>query len=744
MISVSFEPVGNWYVVAVFGLVVTGLTIWAYSLRMRGTTGAWRWVALGLRLAAVLLCLIAALRPTLVFQKRQKQPSTLIFLSDASQSMEINDEVRGQKRWEVARKTLAQALDTARTLGAGLKVKSYRFDLTLRDDPAGDQGDPKGRETAIGPSLQEALRRESGGRVAAIVLLCDGANNSGVAPLFAARLLKNQQVPVVAVPFGDANAGSKSRDISVRDLVTAPTVFVKNQLQVKGTLLAKGFPNQTVDLDMFVEGQDEPVATQRLRLPEGTEVFPIAGLKYVPQTPGEKKITLRVKPKDGEILLTNNSISTFVTVLKGGLNVLVLQGPHSIWEHKYLMRSIVSSPDIQGDLRIVRAPARRGGGELNDDDFTAGRYDVYILSDLPADFLSQGQQALVARAVDKGAGLIMLGGRSSFGVGGWGATEVGRLLPVSVSPRDGQIEPEGGVKFVPNPMALENFLLQIGPNAAESTRIWKKLPPLTGINHLGDLKANALVFGQTEGDRPEPIMVGIEAGKGRSLAFGGETWVWARDLKDDEGRVAHRKFWRQVIFWLAHKEDKGENEVKLTLDSRRISAGEKLDLHVTAHDAKGAPITGLKYETKVELEGEGEGAPKFTDKVDMFNKGAEAGGTFFASQAPPGDYRVTVVATRDGKEVGRDKARFIVYQDDRELENPAADRALLRQIAEASGGEFLAPEQLTKYLQSLKGKLFTESMSQTPRRVWDNWPFLLLFTALLTLEWWIRKRHGWV
>jgi len=46
-----------------------------------------------------------------------------------------------------------------------------------------------------------------------------------------------------------------------------------------------------------------------------------------------------------------------------------------------------------------------------------------------------------------------------------------------------------------------------------------------------------------------------------------------------------------------------------------------------------------------------------------------------------------VVASRDGKEVGRDSARFLVYQDERELENPAADRALLRQVAEASGGE---------------------------------------------------------
>lgn len=334
----------------------------------------------------------------------------------------------------------------------------------------------------------------------------------------------------------------------------------------------------------------------------------------------------------------------------------------------------------------------------------------------------------------------MLGGRSSFGAGKWSGTEVARVLPVTIHPGDGQLEPNGGIKFVPNPLALESFLLQVGSSRAESEKIWNDLPPLSGINRLSDLKPTAILLGQSPGDRPEPIMVGMEAAAGRTLAFGGETWVWARWSED--GRLAHRKFWRQVIFWLSHKEDKGEDEVKLRLDARRIASGQKLDFGVTARDAKGSPLTGLTFEARVDRE---EGAEKkFSEKVDVFNKGDESRGTFFATKAEPGDYRVTVTASRDGKEVGRDSARFIVYQDDRELENPAADRALLRQIAEASGGESIPPEQLSKHLQSLKGKIFTETYTQTERKVWDNWPFLLIFTALLTIEWWLRKRHGWV
>ena len=38
----------------------------------------------------------------------------------------------------------------------------------------------------------------------------------------------------------------------------------------------------------------------------------------------------------------------------------------------------------------------------------------------------------------------MLGGRSSFGAGGWASTELARILPVEIRPGDGQIEPEGG------------------------------------------------------------------------------------------------------------------------------------------------------------------------------------------------------------------------------------------------------------------------------------------------------------
>ena len=733
--SVSFSPIGSsWLFVLAAAAVVTVLTVWAYRRRLRGTTGRWRWVALGLRLAAVLLCVLAALRPSVIIQEKKKQPSALVFLIDASASMKITDEVGGQERFGKALKTLAEARRVTSAMTKGLEVKFYRFDSALHEQLAGDATKPEGRETAVGTSMLEGVRRQEGKRVAAVVLLSDGSNNGGIPPLIAARRLRSQEIPVVTVGYGTENAGPSSRDIAVRDLVANPTVFVKNQLQVKGTLVVRGFPNQSIDVEMYVEGQTNPVATERVKAPEGTEVLQIKGLKYVPQSTGEKKITLKVKPREGELLITNNEISTFVNVQSGGLNVLYLQGGGASWEYRYLFRSLLASPDIQGDLRVIRRPAGEGGGEVKDEEFAPNRYNVYILGDLPADHLTRVQQRLLASAVEKGAGLIMLGGHSSFGAGGWTSTDLARLLPVAIDPSDGQIEPDGGIKFVPNLGGLESYLFQVAGSRAESARVWAALPPITGTNRFGEPRAGAFVLAESP-DRV-PLLIGAEAGKGRVLAFGGETWVWAR--ASDEGRLAHRKFWRQVIFWLAHREDKGENQIKLTLDHRRIAVGEKLELTVFARDAKNAPITGAKLDAAVERIDGGKSEP-----IEFYSQGDEYRGLHF-EKGEPGEYKVTVTARKDGKDIGRDSARFLVYPDDRELENPAADLELLRQIALTTGGESLPSEDLPKYLRSLDGKVFTEYVSQTERRIWDNWPFFLLFTALLTLEWFLRKRHGWV
>ena len=186
-------------------------------------------------------------------------------------------------------------------------------------------------------------------------------------------------------------------------------------------------------------------------------MIPITGLTYTPQTPGEKQITIRVAKQEGELVVSNNEISTFITVLSGGLNVLFLQGSNFTWDYRFLMRAIERSPDIQVEGWVIRRPAEGEKGEIDDAFFAPGRYNVYVLSDLPADFLPVKQQKLLADAVKAGAGFMMLGGRSSFGAGGWAGTPIEDILPTFIHPADGELEPPGGIKFIPTDVGLDQI-----------------------------------------------------------------------------------------------------------------------------------------------------------------------------------------------------------------------------------------------------------------------------------------------
>ena len=142
-----------------------------------------------------------------------------------------------------------------------------------------------------------------------------------------------------------------------------------------------------------------------------------------------------------------------------------------------------------------------------------------------------------------------------------------------------------------------------------------------------------------------------------------------------------------MIFWLSHKENEGDNQVKLTLDRRRISVGQKVELTVTAATPRAQPRPASRTRPRSSAR-----APNATpEPVELYTQGDEWRG-LVPRDRPARRLQGHRVARKNGQEIGRDSARFLVYQDDRELENPSADLALARQIAEITGGEAVPHE----------------------------------------------------
>ena len=330
-----------------------------------------------------------------MLDEKKKQQSSVIFLIDSSGSMSIGRRGRpGQTRWvgrEEGARRRAGGRSRARSKELEVKVAPVRYRTSTTTRPTTPRKSRSGRETDIGSMLLKAVKDMQGVRVNSIVLISDGASNGGISPLVAAQQLRAQTIPVVTVGVGTSDAGKGSKDLAARDLIAGPTVFVKNQPEIRGTISVRGYANQPIEVELYVDKETRPVATRTIRVPEGVDMVPITGLKYLPDTPGEKRLTLKIKPKDGELVTTNNEVSTYLDVLKGGLKVLYVQGPDFSWEPRYLTRSLDAAREIHADLKVVREPARGERGLMDDADFAPGQYDVYILGGLPADHLTRYQ-----------------------------------------------------------------------------------------------------------------------------------------------------------------------------------------------------------------------------------------------------------------------------------------------------------------------------------------------------------------
>src|SRR5688572_25699812 len=88
-------------------LALVVLTCWTY-LGVRGATFGRVMLVLFLRLATLAVALLVVLRPSLAFEELEGlEPSKLIVVLDATESMNVKDEFNNESRWESARRIVS-------------------------------------------------------------------------------------------------------------------------------------------------------------------------------------------------------------------------------------------------------------------------------------------------------------------------------------------------------------------------------------------------------------------------------------------------------------------------------------------------------------------------------------------------------------------------------------------------------------------------------------------------------------
>ena len=759
MNSWSIDPIGGtWFLLTIALLLL--LVVLVGPSKRRLSKRQWS-ILVALRAVSAALLLFAMLRPTIVATEIRKIPGSLVLMLDSSRSMQINDSVGGNSRWDAVKSSLNAANEQLSELAESWDIKAYQFDETAVPATV-DEGlvklpeQPEGPQTAIGSSLEDILSRESQQRVVAVCLFSDGAQRSyaprDLPPQTSVRRLAIDDIPLYTFTYGRPALGLQS-DLRIDGLLANDTVFSETPVTIQAELIAEGYSNQDFQVQLLWEnaaGEMELVDTQQASIGADQRRIPVS-LTHTPLEPGEYKVTVQVEPPEGELATNNNSQSTFVTVLKGGINVLYLAGTTSIGggpgvEPRFVRGAMAAHADIHLQYELLNY--RKKEIDIRQQ-LTDGKFDVYLLGDLDVIALDDLSWRQITDDVDRGAGLAMLGGFHSFGPGGFRATSIANVLPIKIGraerqnfgerPRDDMhvLKP---LQLVPE-QSEENPHPILDLSAIEEKPFdWRQLPPLDGANRLdrAQLKANAQVIARSDDAQQWPLLVTGAWGEGRTAALAVDsTWRWQME---GHGEVL-RRFWRQMILWLARKDNVRDQSVWVRLDGRRYQRGSRVEFSFGATTEDGKPLPSSALHIEVEKP-DGKKIP-----VLATTRGEKLIGNFTETDLT-GEYRITV-ATTDGAAIqDTAQARFLVPDQDMELDQPAAEPTLMAALANLttqSGGQGLAPEELPSLLEQLQSRTseFEEEISKH-RTLWDTWPMFLTLVTVLTVEWWLRKQWGLV
>lgn len=737
-------------------LVLVVLTVWTYQ----GVAGASRrrvLIVLTLRLAALLLAILMLLRPSLAFHDDLHTSSKILIALDASESMAIQDEYNGQSRWNAQLRTLNDCKTIMDRLRSDhqIDIILYQFAGEVKDfDP---QGTPDGKRSDYGFLLDRLYKDHAHERfLRGLIVLGDGANNgTRIQPMDLAPLWKNLPCPVHTFGFGKPTTSDQQNDILLTSITPEPSpVPVKGELTIKTVVDAPGFANAPVQFHLLID--DEEVAPEKVIIndtdvtKEKQKQLPLTNGNVVrlkctaPSKPGEIKITVRIDPLPGEVSKTNNEISTYHTVAKEGISVLIVDKARYP-EPQFICDALSKDQRIRVHTVWFRRDQALDPGQLDLFQFDRQQYDVIILGDVRAARLAQGGPQVLAKIRElvekKGSGLLMMGGYDSFANSDWQGTDIAALLPVELNV-PGQVEKS--VKMEPTEPGLRHYILRLDDKVKENQARWDKLPLLDGYTKIGTLKLGAIEFAKSA--TGDPLLAGHQPGQGRVLAFGGDTTHrWTRDA---DGLYSHHRFWKQLVLWLA-KQEESEGSAWIKLDTRRLAAGSQVGFAVGLRGKGGVDLENAKFEVKVVgPENTEVSAPTARDRT-------EERGTFWKTDSP-GEYRMMVKATgkdADGQEVnGEATARFLVYEDTAETTIRRANPEFLKALAREGGGQFHRPDQLKEFLQELARQPLPQLRPKAA--LWPEWRsndlsgflvvLFLLFVAVICLEWFLRRRWGLV
>lgn len=713
------------------------------TLRLRaGVRRRDRVVLAALRGTAILVLLVCLARPALLLSASAPQQNVVAVLLDDSRSMRIADVGDGTRGAAVQRAFAADS-PLLRSLGQRFAVRTYRFTGDAARVPDAGALAFDGGRTSLAAAVRQVRQELTGVPLAGVIVVSDGADNAD-STIGGGRgvLVGGARVPVYSVGVGE---DAPRLDVELARADAPHSVLAGGTMVAEATIVQRGLAGERAQI--VVESSDgQMLASQTVVLPadgaRSTVRVPVAV-----DEPGTRRLRMRLVPHERERLTENNARELTVEVRDGPDRILYVEGEPR-FELKFARQAVADDERLQlvalqrtAENKFLRLGVTDSLELINGFPTTREAlfgYRAVVLGSIEASYFTAAQLRLLADYVgERGGALLFLGGRQSFGEGGYAGTPLAEVMPVTFDDRRDSGDP-AVVELTVTPTAAGRVhaITQVAPTQDSSDARWRTLPPLTAVNRLRGVKpgATVLLTGGTGSDAT-PVLAWQHYGRGMAAALAvQDSWIWQMHADIAVDDQTHERFWRQLLRWLSSDV---APRATLVAGSERVEAGDApVALRAEVRDSAYAGVNDATVSAVIR-------APSGAEQtVQLAWTGDDEGdyhGAFSPSEDGAHDVRLTADAGGDRLEA---RATVVRTSDGAaEFFDAGRREPLLRRLAEESGGRYYRLDDVDALAREI---MYTDSGNTVVERkeLWDMPVVLLVLVGLLSAEWAYRRMRG--
>lgn len=682
-----------WFIIICAALGISYAAILYYKEKRSEFTTISKWFMAIFRMMAITIISFLLLNPLIKTTSRYSEKPVILFAQDNSMSIvAIGDSAVYKQEYIESLNTLFDQVEV------NYKIDKYTFGEKIDADFNIDYLD---KQTDISNLFDEISERYSHKNIGGLIVASDGIYNRGVNPVYSSDKFS---FPVYTIALGDTNL---QKDIIINKVNYNRIAYLGNEFPIEIIVNGNKCKGSSAKVTVI---KDDTIKYRKSIKFDSDNHFETLKLNLLATEPGLQKYKIRISTIDNEVTIVNNVQDIYIDILEGRQKILILaNSPHP--DITALKEAILSNKNYEVEYFSVE-----------DFDKSIQAYNMVILHGLPS--MENTVQKLLSDIEDNQLPVLYILSKQT-------------LLPLFNRLKSGlTLIGENMIYNEATPVVNESFPLF---NLSESTiETSKQFPPL--ISPYGSFKlqpsVNNLFFqGIGSIDTEEPLLVLNQTLDSKTgIILGTGIWKWRLNNFSRQGNHdAFNEIINKTLQYLSLKLDKSYFRV--------FSKNDFLENENIEFDAE-------VYNESYELINDPEVTLTITD-VDgnkypyVFNKTSDA---YFLNSGslPPGNYSY-LARVKIGDKLLNESGEFSIKTLIIENINTQANHNLLYKLAEDNDGEMIYPNQLDKLASLINQREDIKTITYTQKRYSEllNFPWILiLILALLTTEWFMRKRAG--